>query len=121
MISPPGTRHRALLLTGISKSMPQGGRLTIETRTSPPVGDVPGNIMVIISDTGHGIASENLGRIFSPFFTTRQQGTGLGLSITQRIVEQHHGDISVGSVPGKGAVFTITLPYRTNEAETRSS
>jgi signal transduction histidine kinase len=57
---------------------------------------------------------ENLSRIFGPFFTTRQQGTGLGLSITQRIVEQHNGEINVTSTPGQGARFTISLPYPQN-------
>jgi signal transduction histidine kinase len=65
----------------------------------------------VFSDTGKGISPENLSRIFNPFFTTRQQGTGLGLSITQRIIEQHGGEISVMSSSGKGASFTITFPY----------
>ena len=62
----------------------------------------------------HGGCLKISGRIFSPFYTTRQQGTGLGLSITQRIVEQHNGEISVSSAPGRGATFTITLPLPKN-------
>ncbi|MGE5840959.1 MAG: ATP-binding protein, partial [Deltaproteobacteria bacterium] len=57
------------------------------------------------------ISPDHLGKIFNPFFTTRQQGTGLGLAITQRIIEQHHGEILVTSPHEKGATFTILLPY----------
>ncbi len=92
-------------------AMPEGGRFTIETKLEDPSGYSPSSVKVIFTDTGKGISPENLGKIFSPFFTTRQQGTGLGLAITQRIVEQHNGDISVTSVPGKGACFTVTFPY----------
>ncbi len=92
------------------QAMPDGGKFIVETRTTPPSGDRTGMVEIVLSDTGNGISVENLGRIFSPFFTTRQQGTGLGLSITQRIVEQHNGDINVTSIPGKGASFIIAFP-----------
>jgi signal transduction histidine kinase len=101
--------------------MPEGGKFTVETRTEERDGDGPGAIKILFTDTGEGISPDNLIRIFSPFFTTRQQGTGLGLSITQRIVEQHNGEISVTSVPGKGATFMITLPLPKNEKEPRSA
>jgi len=63
----------------------------------------------MISDTGVGISSEDLDRIFDPFYTTKQQGkgTGLGLSIVQRIIEEHGGEISVNSEVGKGTTFMI--------------
>ncbi len=93
------------------QAMQEGGRFTIETRARKPSGDGSGLVEIMFSDTGRGISVENLTRIFSPFFTTRQQGTGLGLSITQRIVEQHNGEINVSSVPGKGTSFTISFPY----------
>ncbi len=93
------------------QAMQAGGRFTIETRARKPSGDGKGLVEIVFSDTGRGITVENLTRIFSPFFTTRQQGTGLGLSITQRIVEQHNGEINVSSVPGKGTSFTISFPY----------
>jgi signal transduction histidine kinase len=119
----PDLMQQALLNIALNaiKAMPEGGRLTIETRTRPASSDKSGGITILFSDTGQGVAAENLSRIFSPFFTTRQQGTGLGLSITQRIVEQHHGDISVRSDPGRGAVFTINLPLPAGDATARSA
>jgi signal transduction histidine kinase len=93
------------------QAMPGGGKFTAETRVDNPAPDVPGQVTVLFTDTGKGISPENVSKIFSPFFTTRQQGTGLGLSITQRIIEQHGGEINVTSQQGKGAIFTITMPY----------
>ena len=96
------------------KAMPNGGKFTVETRIAREAKE-GGTISILLADSGEGIQPENLARIFSPFFTTRQQGTGLGLSITQRIIEQHNGEISVQSTPGKGTEFTITLPYSRSE------
>jgi two-component system, NtrC family, sensor histidine kinase HydH len=93
------------------QAMPSGGEFRIETKVIRPTGDSPGIVEILLTDTGKGISTENVPRIFTPFFTTRQQGTGLGLSITQRIIEQHNGEISVASLPGKGATFSIHLPY----------
>ncbi len=93
------------------QAMPEGGEFVVETRSVKPEGDNPGSVEVLCHDTGKGISLENLSRIFNPFFTTRQQGTGLGLSITQRIIEQHGGEINVTSSLGKGTGFTITFPF----------
>jgi signal transduction histidine kinase len=93
------------------QSMPNGGKFTVETRSASPSAESAGSISITLADSGKGISPDNLNRIFNPFFTTRQQGTGLGLSITQRIVEQHNGEISVMSSAGNGATFAITLPY----------
>jgi two-component system NtrC family sensor kinase len=67
---------------------------------------------LFVSDTGHGIKSDHLGRIFDPFFTTKSpdRGSGLGLSVCYSIVKQHHGEISVESCYGEGATFKVTLP-----------
>jgi len=67
---------------------------------------------VTISDTGRGIAKEDLGKIFDPFFTTKPvgEGTGLGLSITYSIIERHGGSISVESSKDAGTAFTVTIP-----------
>ncbi len=96
------------------QAMPEGGTFTVETKSSLPAGENPGSVEIEFSDSGKGISQDNLNRIFNPFFTTRQQGTGLGLSITQRIIEQHGGEINVVSAPGKGTRFTVVFPYPRN-------
>ncbi|MCX5900090.1 MAG: ATP-binding protein [Proteobacteria bacterium] len=63
-----------------------------------------------MADTGHGIAPEHQGKVFDPFFTTRDKGTGLGLSNVHRIVEVMEGSITVASEPGRGTTFTIHFP-----------
>lgn len=70
------------------------------------------SIMVTVSDSGSGIAPENLGRIFEPFFTTKPvgKGTGLGLSMSYSIVQKHGGRIEVESELGKGSTFRVILP-----------
>lgn len=67
---------------------------------------------IIVSDNGCGIAAENLPRLFSPFFTTRETGTGLGLALVKKAVDLHHGEIAVESEIGKGTRFTVSLPIR---------
>ena len=62
-----------------------------------------------IADTGPGIPPQILGKIFTPFFTTKAQGTGLGLAICYKLISQHGGTISVESEDGKGTVFTVEL------------
>jgi signal transduction histidine kinase len=122
LVLDPDLMQQALLNISLNaiKAMPEGGTFSVETRTEAQDGDIPGAIKIVFTDSGEGITPENLSRIFSPFFTTRQQGTGLGLSITQRIVEQHNGELIVMSTPGKGATFTITLPLPKKLGETRS-
>src|SRR5947207_494387 len=69
-------------------------------------------VTISISDTGKGIAAENLKKVFDPFFTTKPigEGTGLGLSITHGIIVQHQGTIGIESAVDKGTTFVITLP-----------
>ncbi|MEW6410256.1 MAG: ATP-binding protein [Nitrospirota bacterium] len=86
------------------QAMPDGGTISISTE------QVDKDIVIEVIDTGEGIPQENIGRIFDPFFTTKPKGTGLGLSITQRIIENHKGEIMVCSELGKGASFIIRLP-----------
>ncbi|MFQ6083918.1 MAG: PAS domain-containing sensor histidine kinase [Candidatus Aminicenantia bacterium] len=73
------------------------------------------SLKIIISDNGQGIKSENLSKIFKPFFTTKHRGTGLGLSICKRIIENHQGTIEVKSEEGKGTTFSISLPLLKSE------
>ncbi|HZE70218.1 MAG TPA: ATP-binding protein [Pyrinomonadaceae bacterium] len=65
---------------------------------------------VVVADQGKGIDKPALERVFEPFFTTKKRGTGLGLAIVKQIVEQHGGDVTMQSEPGKGARVTIDLP-----------
>ncbi len=84
------------------------GRITITAER-----DVErGQAVITVSDSGLGIAPEDIARIFDPFFTTKEvgKGTGLGLSIVFGIVEQHQGEITVESAPGQGASFILRLP-----------
>jgi CheY-like chemotaxis protein len=78
--------------------------------TSESIGN---QLLIRVSDSGPGIPTENLQRVFNPFFTTKPvgEGTGLGLSISDGIVREHGGRIRVESRCGHGAVFTIELPY----------
>lgn len=73
-------------------------------------------IFVEVIDTGSGIPQDNIGKIFTPFFTTKKmgKGTGLGLAITYGIIKMHKGDIKVKSVMDKGTTFTIKLPIKLN-------
>ncbi len=86
------------------------GTIRIRTRSD----DQEEGFEVLFSDTGTGIAPENLGRIFDPFFTTKPvgKGSGLGLSICYSIIKNLGGEIEVKSELGKGAEFRIFLPYR---------
>ena len=65
---------------------------------------------VRVRDNGAGIAPDKVERIFSPFFTTKDNGTGLGMAISKKIVEAHEGSVDVVSEPGRGTEFAVTLP-----------
>jgi signal transduction histidine kinase len=69
-------------------------------------------VWVRVRDNGPGIAPETLGRIFSPFYTSKEHGTGLGLALSKKVVDAHGGSIEANSQPGAGAEFTITIPKR---------
>ena len=71
---------------------------------------MPPQVIVEVKDNGPGISSDDLERIFGPFFTTKPQGTGLGLAIVRKVVDAHDGHIDATSAPGRGATFRVTLP-----------
>ncbi len=94
------------LCTNALDAMPKGGTLSVESRWA-------GNDVVLrVSDTGVGMSPEQLGRIFNPFFTTKEigKGTGLGLSIVREIIANHKGRIEVQSEVGRGTTFQVFLP-----------
>lgn len=97
------------LILNARDASPDGGRITVATSTADD-----GSLAVEISDTGIGIAPENVAKIYDPFYTTKGvgQGTGLGLAVSYGIVQEHAGHISVESTPGRGTTFRITLPSR---------
>ena len=88
-------------------AMPKGGWLTVATRVEN------GHVLAEVGDTGPGIPSEHLSRIYDPFFTTKSigKGTGLGLSITYGIVREHDGTLTCQSAVGQGTKFTVALPH----------
>jgi two-component system NtrC family sensor kinase len=107
------------LLVNAGEAMPACGRLTIQTRgpataVDSPADDKPdrNEVRIVIRDTGVGIPAESIGKVFDPFFTSKDvgQGTGLGLAVSYGIIERHGGMISVESTPGEGTTFTIRLP-----------
>ncbi len=86
------------------QAMPGGGAITLAAEQDQE------RVRLSFSDQGSGIRTEDLERIFQPYFTTRELGTGLGLAITERIVREHGGSIQVESAPGCGTTFTLLLP-----------
>jgi signal transduction histidine kinase len=72
--------------------------------------DRPGWIQLSVTDRGPGIPAKILPKVFDPFFTTKPNGTGLGLSVSYGIVQEHHGTITVQSLPGQGTTFVVELP-----------
>jgi len=101
-----------LIINARQAMLEKGGTLTISACK-----DGDRTVKILVSDTGSGIAPENIDCIFEPFFTTKNnsqnpdlQGTGLGLMVCRHIVEAHEGTISVTSTPHQGATFIITIP-----------
>ena len=99
----------ANLLMNAAQAIEEHGRISVTTWSE---GD---NVLLAVTDTGHGIPAEVRTRIFDPFFTTKEvgKGTGLGLSISYDIIKKHGGEIQVESEPGVGTTFTLILPINT--------
>jgi len=105
MIDPDLTRRVFSNLTmNAIQSMPKGGKMVIRAHRKEDVA------ILSVEDTGAGIPEENLARLFTPFFTTKAKGQGLGLAVCKRLVEIQGGLITVKSDPGKGSVFTVSIP-----------
>ncbi len=75
------------------------------------------HLKIEVQDTGCGISPENMRKLFTPFFTTKQEvkGVGLGLAVSYGIIQRHQGKIEVHSKEGKGTTFTICLPLHYEE------
>jgi len=104
------------LFLNAAHAMEDGGTLTVRaeyTRQGKNMlrrDEGAGFVEVMVADTGKGISPDDIGRVFDPFFSTKDKGTGLGLSIVHRIIESHNGAIEVASSEGRGTVFRILLP-----------
>jgi Na+/proline symporter/signal transduction histidine kinase len=99
-----------LISNAVKFCEPDRGAITVRLQAGPD------HLLVRVEDNGIGIKTENLGKVFEPFFQIksptrgRPMGTGIGLSISKRIIDFHHGRIWVESTPGQGATFLFTLP-----------
>jgi len=91
------------LVTNATQAMPEGGKLTVAVRQKESF------LEVKVSDTGHGIPGDTIGKIFDPLFTTKAKGIGLGLAVCRTIIERHQGQIEAESKVGKGTTFTVKL------------
>lgn len=96
-------------VSNASQAMPDGGTITLGARLEG------GQVKLTFRDQGRGIAPDDIGKIFQPYFTTRDVGIGLGLAITERIIKEHGGGIETESTVGSGTTFTVSLPLHTTE------
>ena len=118
LVADAGQLHQVLnnLVLNAIQAMPGGGLISVETKnvvitTTENPALKPGRyVQISIADQGSGIPHENLGKIFDPYFTTKDRGTGLGLTSAYSIVRRHEGMVHVESVPGNGSRFEILLP-----------
>ncbi|MBR0816002.1 cache domain-containing protein [Bradyrhizobium diazoefficiens] len=100
------------LVVNAIHAMPDGGTLTLQSFDAERDGNQ--GVAIEVTDTGIGMSSEVIEKIFDPFYTTKQrQGTGLGLSISQTLVKRQGGQITAESRVGSGSTFTVWLPEAT--------
>jgi signal transduction histidine kinase len=99
------------LITNAGDAMAAGGTLTVRSRLGVMASGQPA-VVLEFADTGAGVKTEDLPRLWEPFFTTKPEGkgTGLGLGICRRTVEEHRGTIEIETEPGRGTTVRITLP-----------
>jgi two-component system nitrogen regulation sensor histidine kinase GlnL len=112
------TRLFLNLIKNAREAISHDGEVMVETRiassyhmTGPGRRSSP-MVDITISDTGCGIAAEEMERIFTPYFTTKIKGSGLGLAISQKIIEDHNGLLKIESTPDEGTTMTVSLPLR---------
>jgi signal transduction histidine kinase len=99
------------LINNSLDAMPLGGKLSV---TTAPGAD---SVVIVLADSGEGIAKDELDLIFDPLFSTKPgRGTGLGLTIVKQIISEHGGEVEVESEPDRETVFRITLPLHVPKA-----
>ncbi|MEJ2670971.1 MAG: ATP-binding protein [Deltaproteobacteria bacterium] len=108
----PGQIRQVLLnlFKNALEAMPQGGELHVTTEAQAD------NVILKITDSGCGIAPDQLRNLFRPFHTTKQGGSGLGLTICQGLISQHQGEINLNSEVDRGTTFTIRLPLASSQS-----
>ncbi|HZM98870.1 MAG TPA: ATP-binding protein [Pyrinomonadaceae bacterium] len=102
------------LILNAVEAMPEGGVLNIAIDRTDEM------LRLEITDTGRGIAEEEVKKIFEPFYTTKAQGLGLGMPYAKKIIDQHGGAMSLNSRPGEGTTISVTLPTAPKEVENAS-
>ncbi|HEU4767583.1 MAG TPA: ATP-binding protein [Pyrinomonadaceae bacterium] len=96
-----------LVINAVEAIDGEGGSVSIKLSNTDP-----NSVRVEISDSGCGIAPQDISKVFEPYFSTKETGTGLGLAIVKKAVDDHGGTISVASKEGSGTTFTIILPAK---------
>jgi PAS domain S-box-containing protein len=97
------------LISNALQAMPNGGKLIINVKSQH------NKVTISVEDTGFGIPENVKSQIFKPLFTTKAKGQGLGLAVVKRLVEASNGSVTFDSQVGKGAAFTIAIPFCTQE------
>ena len=92
------------LFGNATDAIPDGGNIEVKTTTQNK------QVVITVADTGIGIPSTVIDKIFDPLVSTKSNGTGLGLTVSLSIIRDHGGTISVDSVENKGTKFTVALP-----------
>ena len=109
------------LATNGLRAMPEGGHLMLAVSTVSGGSEAPGEALIVVSDEGVGIPSDQLEGILQPFRGGFSRGTGLGLSIVHRIVSDYDGELQVTSQPGQGTSVTVKLSLAPQPAETHAA
>jgi PAS domain S-box-containing protein len=110
------------IILNATQAMPEGGKLSIATSVAKSVKineSFKNTVRIDVTDTGVGIPKENMGKLFTPFFTTKEKGkgVGLGLPVVHGIIERHKGKIEVASELNRGTTFTIYLEAMDGKAD----
>jgi two-component system sensor histidine kinase PilS (NtrC family) len=99
--------NAAQAIAGADGADELAGHVRVVTAAEPD-----GGALLVVEDDGPGIAPQDLGLVFTPFYTTKEKGTGLGLATVQRLVDAHGGTVSLDSTPGQGTRFALRFPPR---------